>query len=358
MEERVIQFRVGVMVVATIILGAILVLLFSDVSFLNEQTYEVKIAFPSAPGVAQDTPVRKSGILVGRVRGVELVDGEGVLITAAIQSKYRLRRNEVCQISGSLLGDAVLQFVQVQNRPGAQPGAVVQPGERLQGIVASDPLQSIGNLEGDLGTAIRSVARTSEEINVLVRRLNTVLETNDSQIGRVVDKAERTLDEIRDAAKNANEIVSDPALQDDLRRAIKDMPDALAEVRQAVAGMQRTMATADRNLQNIEGLTKPLGERGDEVIRNVERATARIDELFLELGDFTRTLNDSRGSLNRIIEDPELYENLNEAVVNINELSRDLKPIMKDVRAFTDKAARHPEKLGIRGLISPSSGIK
>ena len=72
MDERVVRFRVGVMVLATVFITAILVLLFGDFSTFGQSTYTVYIAFPQAPGVARDTPVRKSGILIGRVSSVPI----------------------------------------------------------------------------------------------------------------------------------------------------------------------------------------------------------------------------------------------------------------------------------------------
>jgi hypothetical protein len=35
-----------------------------------------------------------------------------------------------------------------------------------------------------------------------------------------------------------------------------------------------------------------------------------------------------------------------------------LKPIVDNAKTLTDKLARHPESLGIRGALKPSSGIK
>jgi len=55
---------------------------------------------------------------------------------------------------------------------------------------------------------------------------------------------------------------------------------------------------------------------------------------------------------------PELYQHLNAAATNIERLTRDLKPILADVRVFSDKIARHPESLGVRGAIQRNPGIK
>jgi len=35
-----------------------------------------------------------------------------------------------------------------------------------------------------------------------------------------------------------------------------------------------------------------------------------------------------------------------------------LKPILNDARNFTDKIARHPELLGVRGAIKKDTGMK
>ena len=85
MNERIMQFRVGVMILATILIAAILVLLFMGSSPLLHGTYTIYIKFSEAPGVTRDTPVRKAGIRIGRVRNVQFADDDsGVIVTAEI----------------------------------------------------------------------------------------------------------------------------------------------------------------------------------------------------------------------------------------------------------------------------------
>ncbi|MEJ1731091.1 MlaD family protein, partial [Escherichia coli] len=69
------------------------------------------IEFPEAPGVTDASPVRKSGILIGRVVRVELLDEGGALVTAEIERGRRLFNDEVCRINRTLLGDSTLEFV-------------------------------------------------------------------------------------------------------------------------------------------------------------------------------------------------------------------------------------------------------
>ena len=119
-----------------------------------------------------------------------------------------------------------------------------------------------------------------------------------------------------------------------------------------------TMQLADRNLSNLEGLTKPLGERGPQLIASLDRSVGQLDTVLGQVAMFTQALNNSEGSLARLVKDPALYEQVASMVANLNELTQKLKPIVNDVRTFTDKAARHPEQFGARGLIQGNSGIK
>ena len=69
MDERVLQFRVGVVVVAAASITVILVMLFGALPNLRPH-YTLHIRFAEAPGVTVDTPVRKSGVQIGRVSKV------------------------------------------------------------------------------------------------------------------------------------------------------------------------------------------------------------------------------------------------------------------------------------------------
>ena len=73
---------------------------------------------------------------------------------------------------------------------------------------------------------------------------------------------------------------------------------------------------------------------------------------------FSQQLNDPQGSLGALLHDKELYQHVNHMVKNVDELTRDLKPILNDARVFTDKIARHPELLGVRGAIKKDAGLK
>jgi phospholipid/cholesterol/gamma-HCH transport system substrate-binding protein len=93
-------------------------------------------------------------------------------------------------------------------------------------------------------------------------------------------------------------------------------------------------------------------------VSEVDDAAAKLDRLMGELLVFSEALNTGEGSLGQLITNPDLYQNLNRAAANIEELTRQLQPVVHDARVFTDKIARHPELLGVRGALQKNAGTK
>jgi len=114
MEENNQRFSVGVLVLAAGIIGVLLVAYFGAVPAFWVERYRITINFRSAPKVTIDTPVRKNGVLIGRVSNVLLGPGDaGVNVTMELEKKYEIQKSEMPLITSESLitGDAVIQFV-------------------------------------------------------------------------------------------------------------------------------------------------------------------------------------------------------------------------------------------------------
>src|SRR5688572_25229969 len=152
MDERVVQFRVGVMVLATIIITSILILLFNEFPSMGAGTYTIHVRFSSAPGVAKDTPVRRSGILIGRVTDVEFDEKYNVIATLEINRDHTIFESDEIRITRSLLGDAELEVVRrISLEPPGEPRSTAKPA--IPGPETSQP-------RGPNGASIDSEARS------------------------------------------------------------------------------------------------------------------------------------------------------------------------------------------------------
>jgi len=355
MNDRVMQFRVGVVVLATAIITGILIVLFGDLPSLVQATYPLKMSFSDARGVADGTPVRKNGILVGRVSGVQLDERGGVSVVADIDSYVPIYKDEQPRIASTLLGDSEIQLVPGTIRP---PRQRIGKEEVLVGAVSRDPFEVFATLEPKLGSALESLAEASESVKKLSDNLDKLLLGDDDTFAKMVQKTEAALDAFSLAMANINDVMGDPTARDNLKRTLNSLPDVISDLRTTVQGIGETVDTADRNLRNLEGLTKPLGERGEGMVAQIDKTIGRLDETLQQAAMFTKALNESQGTLGKLVRDPQVYNDLAQAAGNVNRLTRELRPIVDDVRVFTDKIARHPEQLGVKGALDRRAGLK
>ncbi|MFM8290357.1 MAG: MlaD family protein [Planctomycetia bacterium] len=355
MNDRVMQFRVGVVVLATAIIAGILVVLFGDLPSLVQATYPLKMSFADARGIANGTPVRKNGILVGRVASVQLDERGGVSVVADIDSYVPIYRDEQPRIAATLLGDAEIQLVPGTIRP---PRQRIGKDETLLGAISRDPFEVFATLEPKMGVALDSLTEASAAVTRLSDNLDKLLLGEDDTFEKMVRKTEAALDSFSLAMANINDVMGDPNARAKLKETLTTLPDVLTDLRSTVKGMGTTLDSADRNLRNLEGLTKPLGERGEGMVAQVNQTIGRLDEVLQQAAAFTRALNESQGTIGKLVRDPQVYDDLAQAAANVNGLTKELRPIVNDVRVFADKIARHPEQLGVRGALDRRPGLK
>ena len=160
MNERQMQFRVGVVVFATMIIGGLLATLNGSTTGSwfpwGRRSFVVGIKVDKAPGVDQNTPVRKNGILIGRVKSIE-EQSDGMLILAEINSNRPLYPEYVPHIRTTVIGDATIdfEFDFKRNRLPADAQPVVD-GYVFRGSADESPFDAIakfGTLEQDFAEA-------------------------------------------------------------------------------------------------------------------------------------------------------------------------------------------------------------
>ncbi len=365
MDERIMQFRIGVMVLGSVIITGTLVLLFGPETNFSELfqlggKYTLQVEFDEAPGVRENTPVLKSGIVIGRVTKVELIErGRLALVTARIQDDMKIYDNETCRINRSLLGDSELEFIKSEG-----PGNVLElNGEPLEGMVVADPLQMVGNLEGNLSKAIDSIAETSTKLGNFIEKIDRVMGTEEemddarNRLRNITDVTLETMKAIEQLAENANDVIGDEVVRTQLKESIRQVPELITEVRQTVDQMNRTLQSADYNLRNLEGFTAALDEHGANVLEQLDRSAGQLELVLGEMATFSASLNNPEGTIGQLLNNPELYDSLNRTVRNVEDLTRRLRPIVDDARRISDRIARHPGII-IRDAIKPGAGTK
>lgn len=360
MSERQLQFRVGLFVLAALVVCGVMVFQFGEIQSFWEPRYTVSIHFDAAPGVYPETPVRRNGVTIGKVQQVSFDEKRGgVIVVVEIRDEYRLREDTQPRLVQTLLGDASIEFT-----PGQSP-RILHEGSLLEGEPPTDPLQIVDRLEEKVTITLDSFHATSREWQQVGRNLNALLETNEGNLNLVIERTAEALQQFTLTMQNAetmiaqtNRIVGDPQNQENLRKSLAALPELVEETRQTITAVKLAVAAADDNLNNLRRVTGPLANKSTSIVTRLDNTLANLESLSQELSDFAQLAAKEDGTLRRFATDPDLYRNLNRSAESMTVLLRNLEPVLRDLRIFSDKVARHPELMGVSGALNGSSGLK
>jgi phospholipid/cholesterol/gamma-HCH transport system substrate-binding protein len=413
MDDNGYRFGVGVLVLASAIIGVLLIAFFGAVpNFLTER-YRFTVNFPSAPNVGVDTPVRKNGVLIGRVAKVELRKqrGGGVDLLLEIDRNYELMVGEVPRIkTGSLIsGDSIIEFVEPDSKellarfdgfPGSPRDGILDERELqatqqvigqkdfiAKGEVVPDPLDAFGDMAG----LANSLQRVAEKLDNILSVAQDTFGGDNTPIRDVTSRMQTTLDNINVTVGTINRIgtqIERANIPDLVAEALNALPGLLKRAEMTLTQLQSTLkgfeefshslesiggefqglgdpvraavTNANRAIENLAEITDPISDRSDQIAANLAGALTHIEGLAADLKVFARKLNNSQGTLARLIDDPSMYGKLNDTLDNIRLVSgnvelitRRLQPVIEDVRVTADKLARDPAQMGVRGILSP-----
>jgi ABC-type transporter Mla subunit MlaD len=188
--------------------------------------------------------------------------------------------------------------------------------------------------------------QNQDQINQAVARLNDVLTRtatllSDDNVHNVTD----VLRNVRTASQTFPDLV-------------RDSDELMKEGRNALDRFNATLVRLDDLTQNLQKITKPLADRSDVLARNLDEGLARLNRTMADVDQLVQAIGQSNGTLNKLLTDPSLYNHLDEVASQAARAATQLGLILKDLETFTDKLARHPESIGLGGLVRPSSGLK
>ena len=417
MDENRLRFGVGVLVISAIGIGIILTFLFGAFPSVLNQDYTMTVVFPSAEGIGMNTPVIRDGVRIGRVTNIQLRPQGGVEVSLAMDRTKPLTHRYIPQIgAGNLVtGDAKLEFVKGTDRRLAElfpddREIIAKPFSEGQFLDYSEESSGLLEMQGDLQDTFKtirsageSIALAGESIHELAKEVRQVVGGADGRLDELSEQAVRTLEEFQGVMRDVREIVGNPALQSSIEKTANELPELLKEARVTLESTQKTfksferagtqfekvgVAAADtvksakdvvqtakdtvlqaqdtfdsvgRTVNNLERITEPFADRSEELANQVMRSLNSLEGALVQVESFGQTLNNSDGSLKRFLEDDDIYFQVQRTIANIEQASARVRPIMDDIRIFSDKIARDPRELGVRGALSKrpsSSGYK
>ena len=262
----------------------------------NEDDYW-KIQFESAGNLKGSSVVRISGVPVGKVERVQLVDVGKVLVSITLPDRIVPRVDASAQIVAvGFVGDAAIEF-----DPGNAPQTLTRDriiiGSQAGGL--TDLAQTLGDRADSVLLGAQQIVnkRTADELYATLTALQGTLQA-----------AERTM-----------RVYGDP----------KQGPTA--QLTRTLGTLERLTTRLDSTLAN-PALSRTLN-RADTLTGNLADMTAQLTSTGARLDTLLLNLNEGRGTLGKFATDTGFY-------TDIRQLSQSMKEVL-------DELKKHPGKIPV-----------
>lgn len=347
------------MVIVAIAVIVVMVFRFGDIGQSLKTGTDISIVLPSASGLVPSSAVRLRGISIGRVRTIELLpDENGVQVMARIDPGYRIPVDSTAQVTRSLLGDSSIELYSGRGVP-------LQQGERLIGRAARDPASMMASMEQELSETLVSFRSTGEQWGQVASNVNRLLEQSGPDGVSTLQQTSAALAQFTDTMRaaevtltSASSLLNDPDYQRQLQSTMAALPKMLEETQTTLGAVQGAVQQIDTTVATINKVASPLAQQSDQLVASLTQSMTNVQLMTREMAMISRLLNQEDGSFKKLMTDPTVYRNLDRTAASMSVLLEHLKPVVADLQVFSDKIARHPELLGVRGVVKGSTGLK
>jgi phospholipid/cholesterol/gamma-HCH transport system substrate-binding protein len=291
------EVTVGSLVILAVVLFVVGTSWLSGRSVTADEDEFWRIQFKTAGNLKASSVVRISGVSVGKVERVQLVDVGKVLVMVTLPDRIVPRVDATAQIVAvGFVGDAAIEL-----NPGQAPQRLTRDrviiGTQAAGF--SDMAQSLGDRADSVLLGAQQIVnkRTADEIYATLTALQGTLKA-----------AERTMRVYGDAQNGPT-----------------------AQLTKTLASLEQLTRRLDSTLAN-PALARTL-QRADTLTGNLATMTAQFSSTGARLDTLLANLNQGRGTMGKFATDTGLYT--------------DLREVSRSLKEFLDDLKKHPGKIPV-----------
>ena len=250
--------------------------------FSSEDNYYVQ--FSDITGLSSSSPVYADGFKVGVVKDIiyDYTHTEGSKVLIGVDKQLRIPQGSSAEIVSDMLGNVKVNLLLANN-----PREKVAPGGLIKGMINDGAM-------GKLQDMVPAVEKMLPKLDSIMTSLNAIL----------------AAPAIRQSLHNVQTIT------DNLTTSTAQLNTLMAGLNKNVPSM---MAKANNVLDNTETLTANLAAV------DVASTMRQVDQTIANVQQLTAKLNSKEGSLGLLMNDTQLYDNLNSTMRNADSLVIDLR---------------------------------
>lgn len=276
-------------------IGAILLLIFGY-SFLKgtnllDKHREYYVKYDNVEGLAQAAPVTVNGLTVGKVLDISFVNEKGLLVVKfSMEKDFEFSRNSIVRIySAGLLGGKSLGIF-----PQYDVNNVAKSGDTLKGDIEDGMLSAVTKA---LGPLEKKVNNTLATVDTLLLNVNAIVDEKTRQnLKDAIEHLNHTLNSFSGVSENLNQVLANNS-----------------------GKLDNTFTNLDRTAKNLSKLTDSLAQL------DTKKLAADLQETVDKLNSIVSDVDNGKGSIGKLLKDDKLYENLEGASRQLEQLLQDVK---------------------------------
>jgi len=250
-------------------------------------------------GLAVSKPVLINGFQIGRVDKLVLQPNGEIVATLKIKGKYDIPKNSIARLEGTdLLGSKAIVMALGTGKDYALDGDTLNANVAQNLMEAVEPVQKKAQLIiGKMDSILTSV--------------NTILNPDfQKNINKSFNSISATLASLEGTSKKVDGLVGTEG---------KRISAILANAESISANLKNNNAKINAILTNINTVTDQVAAANfKQTIDNANKAVADLQGIVTKV-------NDGKGTLGLLVNDTKMYDNLNNASKNLDNLIIDLK---------------------------------
>lgn len=247
--------------------------------------------FQNISGLTNSTPVYADGYSIGIVAGIDYdYEKSGhVRVKMEVDKGMRIPKGSSVEIASDMLGNVKLNLLLANN-----PRERVEPGSTIPGGLQKGALDQAANM-------IPQLQEMLPKIDSILTSVNTLLK--DPALANTLHNAEAT---------TAN-----------LNRSSAELTVLMSTLNQEVPMLTHKMGRICDNAELMTSKLSALDYAG--TLANVNQTVGQVDTTLFRLQTLTERFHRKDNTVGLLLNDPSLYNNLNETSKNAATLLKDLK---------------------------------
>jgi phospholipid/cholesterol/gamma-HCH transport system substrate-binding protein len=289
-KTNVQKFNLGLFVIISTLILIAAVYFIGNKQNIFGKTFKISSVFNNANGLKLGNNVRYSGINVGTVKNITMINDTSICVDMVIQDKIlkHIKKNAVATIgSDGLVGSMIINII---------------PGRGL-----SEPLIS--------GDTIQSYSKIST--NDMLTTLNT---TNENAAMLTADLLKITTS-INEGKGTLGLLLNDSAMASDLKQSIKNIKTISKNTSKTIDELNKIISSVDydESLAAVILSDSISAIKMRSIINNLENSSVEINSVITNINDVVKQIKDGEGALNYIVNDTILVKDIDETMKNIKE---------------------------------------